>query len=64
MILNSGCHAVVLSQQQQTLHYCNQVKNTPDACCKTVSKTCTVVENGRVVVKPISEEGEPRELSE
>ena len=50
----ASCCAVVLNQQQQNLHHYHQcaegVAEKPD---KPVVRNCTVVENGRVVVKPL-----------
>ncbi|MGV0023904.1 hypothetical protein [Phormidesmis priestleyi] len=42
----------VLNQQSETLHYQNQSDRSCPPCA-TASKKCTVVENGRVIVKPI-----------
>lgn len=64
MIVNSSCCVVVLSQQQQALQHCNRVKNAPEGCSVIASKTCTIVENGRVVVKPILKEKKSLELDE
>lgn len=47
-----GCCVAVLHQQQETnISHQNQSKDASVNDSKHVSKTCTVVENGRVVVK-------------
>ncbi|NJM73403.1 MAG: hypothetical protein HC862_26580 [Scytonema sp. RU_4_4] len=58
-LTTSACCAVTLSQQQeQNNQYhktqCDEMQcvDTPVDNCKSTSKNCTVVENGRVVVKP------------
>ncbi|HEY9709115.1 MAG TPA: hypothetical protein V6D48_13010 [Oculatellaceae cyanobacterium] len=53
--------AVVLNQQQQTnIHQCNQLTDKADKASVSSSETqpkyCTVVEDGRVVVKPVTPE--------
>lgn len=48
----SACCPIILNQQQQNIHRsCNQPVDI-SANCKTMSKNCTVVEDGRVVVRP------------
>ncbi|MEH1911826.1 MAG: hypothetical protein V7L05_02070 [Nostoc sp.] len=57
MSLSSGaCCVVVLNQQQeQNQNVClqNQCQDVPVNHSKSMVKSCTVVENGRVVVKPL-----------
>ena len=51
---SAGCVVVVNQQQQQNTYHHNQCAD--DALVnhsKTTSKNCTVVEDGRVVVRPI-----------
>ncbi|HAA32014.1 MAG TPA: hypothetical protein DCE56_35330 [Cyanobacteria bacterium UBA8553] len=52
----TACCAVVLNQQQQTnIHQCNQLTdNSAVSSSQTKPKYCTVVEDGRVVVKPVT----------
>ncbi|MBN3871151.1 MAG: hypothetical protein V7L00_19200 [Nostoc sp.] len=53
---SSACCVVVLNQQQeqnQNICYQNQCQDVPVKQSKSMVKTCTVVENGRVVVKPL-----------
>gem|GEM_PF-792542 len=48
------CCVVVLNQQQeQNNFHQNQCQNVPVNHSKSAVKSCTVVENGRVVVKPL-----------
>ncbi|MBD2725850.1 hypothetical protein H6G96_05815 [Nostoc sp. FACHB-892] len=47
------CCVVVLNQQQQNVSYQNQSQDVPVNYSKSMVKSCTVVENGRVVVKPL-----------
>ncbi|WP_224092867.1 hypothetical protein [Nostoc sp. MS1] len=50
--------AVVLNQQQtQNTSYQNQCQDDSVNHPESVDKTCTVVENGRVVVKPLPPQG-------
>lgn len=54
--ITTACCAVTLNQQQQThINHCKSLADqnsvSPD---KTKLKYCTIVENGRVVVKPIA----------
>ncbi|WP_211176297.1 hypothetical protein [Brasilonema sp. UFV-L1] len=58
-LTTSTCCAVTLSQQQeQNNHYhktqCDQMQcvETRVDNCNSTTKNCTVVENGRVVIKP------------
>ncbi|MEH1828945.1 hypothetical protein FD723_21765 [Nostoc sp. C052] len=49
-----ACCVVVLNQQQeQNISHQNQCQDVPVNHSKSVVKTCTVVENGRVIVKPL-----------
>ena len=54
----SACCAVILNQRQQTnIDHCQQIANQASVRCdQTKPKYCTVVENGRVVVKPIEQD--------
>ncbi|MEH1791823.1 MULTISPECIES: hypothetical protein [unclassified Nostoc] len=55
-LASSACCVVVLNQQQeqnQNICYQNHCQDVPVKHCKTMVKSCTVVENGRVVVKPL-----------
>lgn len=56
----AACCAVVLNQQQQqTIEYCNSsADDAPASYGKTTAKNCTVVEDGRVVVRPATSYGE------
>ncbi len=47
------CVAVLNQQQKQNLSYQTQCQAVPVANSKNLVKNCTVVENGRVVVKPL-----------
>ncbi|MEA5504854.1 hypothetical protein VB735_17420 [Halotia wernerae UHCC 0503] len=47
------CVAVLNQQQEQNIFYQNQCQAIPVANSKNLVKNCTVVENGRVVVKPL-----------
>ncbi|WP_375511719.1 hypothetical protein [uncultured Nostoc sp.] len=47
------CCVVVLNQQQQNISHQNQCQDVPVNPSKSMVKSCTVVENGRVVVKPL-----------
>lgn len=49
----SGCAVVLNQQQTQNTSHQNQCQDDCVNEVKTVQKTCTVVENGRVVVKPL-----------
>ncbi|MDF5730590.1 MAG: hypothetical protein PUP92_21850 [Rhizonema sp. PD38] len=52
--VNAACCAVSLQQQQeQNIRHHQQFAHTSVDCGKSSSKNCTVVENGRVVVKPV-----------
>ena len=49
----SSCVVVLNQQREQTIQHhehCDQVTIAP---CKALSGTCTIVENGQVVVKPV-----------
>lgn len=52
------CCAVVLNQQQHmNIDHCKQVADKVSASCDQAKpKYCTVVENGRVVVKAIAQD--------
>ena len=55
-----SCCAVVLQQQHQvTNQYRHHCDSTPDQStarkADSATSKCTIVENGRVVVKPLSE---------
>ncbi|MHC5615389.1 MAG: hypothetical protein ACYTXA_31590 [Nostoc sp.] len=55
-IASSACCVVVLNQQQeqnQNICYQNQCQDVAVNYSKSMVKSCTVVENGRVVVKPL-----------
>ncbi|MBN3926624.1 hypothetical protein [Nostoc sp. NMS4] len=53
-IPSCSCSVVVLNQQQeQNISHQNQCQDVPVNHSKSMVKTCTVVENGRVVVKPL-----------
>ncbi|MBW4424812.1 MAG: hypothetical protein KME50_10250 [Nostoc desertorum CM1-VF14] len=47
------CVVVLNQQQQQNVSYQNQSQDVPVNYSKSMVKSCTVVENGRVVVKPL-----------
>nr|WP_114080464.1 hypothetical protein [Nostoc sp. ATCC 53789] len=50
----SACCVVVLNQQQeQNISHQNQCQDVPVNHSKSMVKNCTVVENGRVVVKAL-----------
>ncbi|MFN6572593.1 hypothetical protein A6770_03640 [Nostoc minutum NIES-26] len=49
-----ACSVVILNQQQeQNISHKNQCQDVPVHHSKSAVKNCTVVENGRVVVKPL-----------
>ncbi|MEH2117286.1 hypothetical protein [Nostoc sp.] len=49
-----ACCVVVLNQQQkQNISHQSQYQDVPVNHSKSVVKSCTVIENGRVVVKPL-----------
>ncbi|MDM9585595.1 MAG: hypothetical protein RM022_027505 [Nostoc sp. EfeVER01] len=49
-----ACCVVVLNQQQeQNISHQNQCQDVPVNHSKSTVKNCTVIENGRVVVKPL-----------
>lgn len=49
-----SCCVVVLNQQrEQNISRQNQSEDVPVNNSKNSAKSCTVVENGRVVVKPV-----------
>ncbi|MBW4672323.1 MAG: hypothetical protein KME60_34135 [Cyanomargarita calcarea GSE-NOS-MK-12-04C] len=53
---SSTCCVAVLNQQQEAyFHHKNECQNIPLNECKTSAKSCTIVENGRVVVKPLQD---------
>ncbi|MCC5652327.1 hypothetical protein LC609_21365 [Nostoc sp. XA013] len=47
------CVVVLNQQQQQNVSYQNQSQDVPVNYSKSMVTSCTVVENGRVVVKPL-----------
>jgi hypothetical protein len=49
----SSCAVVLNQQQMQNTSHQNQLQDNSVDDRKSVNKTCTVVENGRVVVKPL-----------
>ncbi|MDF5723097.1 MAG: hypothetical protein PUP91_22010 [Rhizonema sp. PD37] len=52
--VNAACCAVSLHQQQeQNIRHHQQFAHTSVDSGKSISQNCTVVENGRVVVKPV-----------
>ena len=51
---SSVCCVHVLKQQgEQNVQYQNECQSMPDKQCQKPKNYCTVVENGRVVVKPL-----------
>lgn len=51
---NCSCSVVILNQQQeQNISQQKQCQDTPVNHSQSAVKNCTVVENGRVVVKPL-----------
>lgn len=57
-LTTSACCAVSVSQQQEQNNFYHKTQSAEMQCvdtavdnCKSTSKNCTVVENGRVVVK-------------
>lgn len=54
----SACCAALLNQRQQTnINHCQQIATQASVSCnQTKPKYRTVVENGRVVVKPIEQD--------
>ncbi|MEH2169472.1 MAG: hypothetical protein V7K41_22995 [Nostoc sp.] len=49
-----ACSVVVLNQQQeQNISHQKQCQDVPVNHSKSMVKSCTVIENGRVVVKPL-----------
>ncbi len=51
----SGCVTLLQQQWQQTEREQQQGCHPVDGDCPPRSKNCTIVENGRVVVKPLSD---------
>lgn len=49
----ASCAVVLNQQQRQNTSHQNQCQDNSVDHPKSVDKTCTVVENGRVVVKPL-----------
>ncbi|MBH8550959.1 hypothetical protein I8751_00845 [Nostocaceae cyanobacterium CENA357] len=47
------CVAVLNQQHEQNISHQNQCQAVPVANSKSLVKNCTVVENGRVIVKPL-----------
>lgn len=58
----SSCVVVLNQQQEQNISYQNQLQDEPENHSDHDVKNCTVVENGRVVVKPL--QPQPQETSE
>ncbi|HEY9831079.1 MAG TPA: hypothetical protein V6D26_10905 [Stenomitos sp.] len=56
--ITTACCAVTLNQQQQTnIDHCKSLAEQNSANTnQTKPKYCTVVENGRVIVKPIAQD--------
>lgn len=51
-----ACSVVVLNQhQEQNISHQNKCQGEPVHHSKSAVKNCTVVENGRVVVKPLQQ---------
>ncbi|MBD2203990.1 hypothetical protein H6G33_14390 [Calothrix sp. FACHB-1219] len=50
-----SCVVALNQQQEQNISHHKQCQDIADKHSKTVGKNCTVVENGRVVVKPLPE---------
>ena len=48
-----SCVVVLNQQQEQNISHHKQCEDIPDNHSKSLVKNCTVVENGRVVVKPL-----------
>ncbi|MBG1265820.1 hypothetical protein F8S12_38205 [Nostoc sp. WHI] len=48
-----SCVVVLNQQQEQNMSHQNQCQDVPVNHDKSPVKNCTVVENGRVVVKPL-----------
>lgn len=49
------CVTTLQHQQDQITQQFNQDNDEESGCCNPLRKNCTVVENGRVVVKPIAQ---------
>jgi hypothetical protein len=63
-IPSCACCVVVLNQQrQQQICEHNECDDTSVDRYKKPTKNCTVVENGRVVVKPLQPEEKLKEIS-
>jgi hypothetical protein len=62
--LHSGpcCVAVINQQRQQRNYQQHQCADTSVKPCQQVTKYCTVVEDGRVVVKPLPSVSQESEL--
>ncbi|AFZ16943.1 hypothetical protein [Allocoleopsis franciscana] len=56
--ITTACCAVTLNQQQQThINHCKALADQDSVSLyKIKPKYCTIVENGRVVVKPIAQD--------
>ncbi|WP_251955687.1 hypothetical protein [Nostoc commune] len=48
-----SCVVILNQQQEQNISHQNQCQDVPVNDSKSMVKSCTVVENGRVVVKPL-----------
>jgi hypothetical protein len=55
---SASCAVIVSQQQQQQVHHQNQFEDIPDDGAKTVHTNCTVVEDGLVVVKPVTKQSD------
>ncbi|MEH2300979.1 hypothetical protein [Nostoc sp.] len=49
----ASCIVVLNQQQKQNISHQSQCQDVPVNHSKSVVKSCTVIENGRVVVKPL-----------
>ncbi|MBD2771409.1 hypothetical protein [Iningainema tapete] len=59
-----ACSAVTIRQQQeQNIHHQKQCNDAKPNHCKNKSGNCTVVENGRVVIKPVNQSSDSRDTT-
>ncbi len=49
----SSCTVVLNQHREQVIQHHEQGDKAAIVPCKVLSRSCTIVENGRVVVKPI-----------
>jgi hypothetical protein len=49
----SSCIVVLNQQREQAIQHHDQYDKAPIAPCNALTHSCTIVENGRVVVKPL-----------